>query len=269
MESNTDTYTKTFSIDLERANYHLKCRQRRRKRILIISVLWLVIFVYLFTPLSKVHLKVSGNVYYTKQELMNLSYINSSDYWWLVDEDKAKKVLESYKYIDNVEIKKSFFGMSLIIDEVYPVGIKNNKYVMNNRNIIEKETYDLNHKVGALVSLDDISDGELDYLIDEYSSIKLGVRNHFNKIEILKVEISDGQFYRYAKIYGEDERIGNFVIKVDLVYLNTKFNSNKYDKIIGEISKNNVKYEKSEPAMIAYHFPNEEDFSLVENFEEE
>ena len=104
---NTETYTKTFSIDLERANYHYKYKKRKKKRILIVLVIWAIVFVYLFTPLSKVNLKVEGNVYYSKQDLMSMTYVNKNDYWWLVDTKKAKKVIESYEFIDSVNFSKS------------------------------------------------------------------------------------------------------------------------------------------------------------------
>jgi len=265
MGYNTDTYTKTFSIDLERANYHLKCKKRRRKRILIVAIVWAIVFVYFFTPISKVNLKVSGNVYYKKNDLMKMAYIDKNEYWWLLDTKSAKKVLDSYDYIYGVEFKRSFLGVTLKINEVYPVGVKNDKYVMSDKRIIEKDKYDSNDKVGEITNLNSINEEDLDYLVSKYSAVKLSVREHFGELEIVK----DSNSYSYVKLHGYDDRMGYFIIKVDLVYLNTKFNGNKYDKIIEEISKNNVKYEKEEPALVAYHYLNEEQFQLVEIFEEE
>ena len=268
MGSNTETYTKTFSIDIERANYHLKCKKRRRKRLFIVLFVWLLIFVYLFTFASKVNLKVTGNVYYSKEELMKISYISKNDFWWLVDTKKAKKVLNSYEYIDEVEFSKSILGVKLKIKEVYPVGIKNDKYVMSNKQIIEKNAYDKNEIVGDIADFNSIENADLDNLIEKYKGIDLKVRKHFNKLEIVKSEIEENEFYSYVKLHGYDDRIGMFIIKVDLVYLNTKFNGNKYNKIIEEISENNVKYNER-PALIAYHEMDEEEFELVESFKEE
>lgn len=265
MGSNTETYTKTFSIDIERTNYHLKCKKRRRKRIYIVLVVWAIIFTYMFTPLSKVNLKVSGNVYYTEEELMKLSYISEKQYWWLLDTKSAKKVLDSYEFIDSVKFRKSFFGVKLELNEIYPIGVRNGLYVMNNNEIISKEDYDLNEKINDLTNLDNINDDHLDIFVKKYSDIKLKIRNDFYDIDI----VEDSNSYKYVKIYGINDKIGYFVIKVDLVYLNTKFNGNKYNKIIDNISKNNVKYEKGKPALIAYHYPSEEQFELVEIFEEE
>ena len=265
MGSNTETYTKTFSIDIERTNYHLKCKKRRRKRIYIVIVVWAIIFTYMFTPLSKVNLKVSGNVYYTKDELMKMSYISKNEFWWLLDTKKAKKVLDSYEFIDNVKFSKSLLGVKLEINEIYPVGIKNDLYVMNNNELANIEDYDLSEKVTNLATFDNIGDEHLDMFVNKYSDIKLKIRNDFYDIEI----VEDSNSYKYVKIYGNNDKIGHFVIKVDLVYLNTKFNGNKYNKIIDNVSKNNVKYEKGKPALIAYHYPSEEQFELVEIFEEE
>ena len=269
MENNTNSYTKTFSIDVERANYHLKCRQRRIKRTILIVLMWVLILTYFFSPLSKVNLKANGNVYYSEEDLMSMTYIKKSDYWWLINSKKAKKVLESYEYIDSAKISKSFTGLKIEINEIYPLGIKNEKYVMNNKQIISKESYDLNDKVTTLTNFNNIKEEDMDNFIDRYSKIHIEVRNHFNDIEIIDSKLSDSNIYKYVKIYGSDERIGNFIIKVDLVYLNTKFNGNKYDKIIEEVSKNNVKYIESNPALIAYHYIDEEEFHLVEIFEEE
>ena len=265
MGSNTETYTKTFSIDIERTNYHLKCKKRRRKRIYIVIVVWAIIFAYMFTPLSKVNLKVSGNVYYTKNELMKMSYISDSELWWLLDTKKAKKVLDSYEFIENVKFRKSLFGVKLEINEIYPVGIKNDFYVMNNNEMVGLGDYDLNEKVVDLTSFNNIEDGQLDIFVNKYSNIKLDIRNDFYDIEI----VEDSNSYKYVKIYGNNDEIGYFIVKVDLVYLNTKFNGNKYNKIIDNASKNNVQYEKESPALIAYHYPSEEQFELVEIFEEE
>jgi hypothetical protein len=269
VDSNTDTYTKTFSIDIERTNYHLKCRQRKRKRIITVFILWIIIFVYFVTPLSKVNLKLSGNVYYTKQEVMNMAYISKNDFWWLVDTKKVKKVLESYEHINSVNVSKSFLGIEVKIDEVYPIATKDNKYVMSDKQIIEKSEYQLDSKVDILTSFDCIEEENISRIVNEYKDVSLAVRNHFNKIEIVQSEIGNNEFYDYVKLYGKDERIGYFIIKVDLIYLSTKFNHNKYSKIILEVSKNNVKYDEGNPALIAYHYLNEEQFQLVENFEEE
>ena len=130
MEHHTETYTKTFSIDVERANYHHKCKVRRRKRILVVALVWVLVFVYIFSPFSKVNLKVTGNVYYTRKELMEMTYMDKNDYWWLFNIKNARRALESYSYIDRAVFSKSFFGIELKIDEVYPVAIKDNKYII-------------------------------------------------------------------------------------------------------------------------------------------
>lgn len=265
MESNTETYTRTFSIDVERANYHLKCKKRKRKRILIVIIVWLIIFAYMFTPVSKINFKVEGNVYYTKDDLMDIAYINKNEYWWLFNSKKAKKVIDSYPFIEKIEFTKSFLGVKAKINEVYPVAIKDNKYVMSNNDIIEKESYDLNYKVNELICFDNVNDEDLQNLVNKYKDISLNIRNNFYNLEIIK----DSNEYRYVKLFGNDAQIGYYIIKLDLVYLNTKFNENKYNKIIESISKNNVKYEKEQPAFIAYHYLNEEEFKLVDNFEEE
>lgn len=265
MDSNTETYTKTFSIDLERAKYHLTCKRRRRKRLLIVVGIWLLILLYFLLPISKVNLKVEGNVYYTKEDLMSMTRIEETDYWWLVNTKDAQKVLNSYDYIDGARFKKSFFGVKLKINEVYPIAIKDDKYVMSNKQIVEKTAYDFSDRVGDLLAFDNVDANDLDYLVSKYVHINLNIRKDFKDISIIR----DSNSYRYVKLFGYNERIGYFVIKTDLVYLSTKFNGNKYNQIMEEVSKNNVKYEKENPALIAYHYLDEEEFRLVENFEEE
>lgn len=265
MGSNTETYTKTFSIDLERANYHLKCRKRRKKRIIVIVVIWALFFAYLFSPLSKINLRVEGNVYYTKEELMTMANLKKNNHWWLVDAKKADKVLESYAFIDSVSITKSILGVKININEIYPIAIKDDKLVMNNKTYIERSEYELNEKITTLVSFDGVEDSDIDYLINKYRDVRLDVRNHFTKVEVVRYS-SD---YAYVNLYGYDSNIGYFVIQTDLVFLNTKFNENKYNEIIEEISKNNVKYEEDEPALIAYNYLDEKEFHLVVSFGEE
>lgn len=265
MDSNTTTYTKTFSIDLERANYHLKMKKRKQKRMMIVLALWALVIIYFVTPLSKVNLKVNGNVYYSKEELVKMGYINENMLWWLFDKDDAIKVLESYEYINKVEIKKSLLGTKMYLTEIYPVGYINDSYVLNNGSIIVKDSYPNNSKIQNITSFNNIDNNDLIYLSSKYSKVNFIVRNRIKDVEI----INDSNNYKYIKLIGYDERIGNFIIKVDLVYLDTKFKENKYDKIIEEISKNNVKYNEDKPVLVAYHYLNEEEFHVVENFEEE
>ena len=265
MESTTTAYTKTFSIDLERANYHLKLKKRKRKRILVVLTIWILIFIYFITPLSKVNLKISGNVYYSDYELVKKGYINENNLWWLFNDDNAKKVLESYEYINNVEIKKSFFGTKMIVDEIYPVLKIEDKYVFNNGLVRDIEDYPNNDKISFITSFENVNDEDLNYLSAKYSRVDLKVRNKINRLEI----VNDSNNYKFAKLFGYEEKIGFFVIKVDLVYLDAKFKENKYSKIIDEVSKNNVKYSEDIPCFVAYHLENEETFQIVEGFVEE
>lgn len=263
-ENNTNT--KTYSIDTERANYHSKLRKRKLKRIFIVIIIWMLVFVYAFTPISKVNLKVEGNVYYTKEEIMNIAYINKNDYWWLVDTKKAKKVLESFDNIEYVNFKKSPLGITVKLHEVYPLAIKNDKYVMNNNDIINIDEYSFNSKVGNLISFDKIGSEDLEYLVKKYKNISLTIRSHFSDIEIIS---NKDNSYKFVKIHGYDDKIGYFIMKLDLVFLNTKLTTNKYNKIIGEISKNNVEYKEDKPVLIAYHQLDEEAFEIVDVFKEE
>lgn len=265
MESNTTAYTKTFSIDIQRANYHRKCRERKIKRLIIVLAIWLVIFVYMITPLSRVNLSIKGNVYYGKEELVDMGYINENRLWWLLDEDKVIKVLESYDYINNVEIKKSLFGTKMVIEEMYPVGVKNGQYVMNDGTLINKENYVHNSKIVNLASFENVGDINLGDVALKYSKVNIDIRDDFYDVELV---ITSNE-YKYVKLYGYKENIGYFVIKTDLVYLDTKFKENKYSKIIEEVEENNVKYSKENPCFVAYHYVDEEEFHIVSDFEEE
>jgi len=265
MDNSTTTYTKTFSIDLERTNYHLKMKKRKMKRIMLVVILWVLLFIYFITPLSKVNLKVSGNVYYTKEELIKMGYINNKNLWWLFNENNAIKTLESYEYIEDVKIKKSFFGTKMYIKETYPIAKVGDKYLLNTGNLVKIDAYPNKDKIIDITSFDLIEMSDYSYLANKYSRVDLYVRNRIDKVEIIK----DSNDYKYIKLYGEDEKIGFFVIKVDLVYLDTKFKENKYNKIIEEISKNNVKYSENKPVFVAYHEYDEESFHVVDSFEEE
>jgi len=265
MDSNTTTYTKTFSIDLERTNYHRKQKLRRRKRLIVVLIIWLIIFIYMITPLSRVNLSITGNVYYSKSELIDMGYINEKRLWWLLDEDKVIKTLESYEYIENVEVTKSLFGTKMTIKEIYPVGVKAGSYVMSNNSLVKKDDYPNNNKIENITSFDSVIEEDMANLIKKYSKISLNVRNDLYDIEVVKGS-SD---YSYVKLYGYREDVGYFLIKADLVYLDNKFKENKYEKIIGEINKNNVKYSEDSPCLVAYHYMDENEFHLVNDFEEE
>lgn len=260
-----NTYTKTFSINTERINYHHKCRQRKIKRLIVVLLVWLIILIYFVTPFSKINIKINGNVYYSKEEIMNMAYINKNGYWWLLDKEKAIKVLESYEYINNVEITKSPFGTKVEIDEIYPIGIKNNKYILDNGNFIDVNEYPNNSKITSITSFNNINDEDVKEVVNKYSKVPLEIRKYFYNVDI----VGDSNDYKYVKLYGYDENIGYFIIKVDLVYLDNKFKENKYALIVEQISKNNVKYSEDKPCLVAYHYPDEREFHLVEVFEEE
>lgn len=265
MENHTETYTKTYSIDLERANYHLKLKDRKKKRILIVAIVWVLIFVYMITPLSRVNLKVNGNVYYSKQDLIDLSYLNENTLWWLLNEDNIIESLEAHDYIENVSIKKSVFGTKMTIKEIYPVGENNDTYIMNNSLIINKNDYSLNYKINNITDFSKIASSDIEEVSSKYSYVNLNVRNNINEIEVVK----NSRDYKFIKLYGYDENVGYFIIKTDLVYLDSKFDNNKYTEIIEEMKKNNVKYSKDNPCLVAYHELDEEAFSIVDSFQEE
>lgn len=263
MDSNTTSYTKTFSIDLKRANYHRLQKQKKTKRFIIVCLFWILIILYMFLPFSKVNLKVNGNVYYSKEDLVKLGHVNESYLRWLYDENKTIKVLESYDYIEKVTVSKGLLYTKMEVKEIYPIAIKGDKYLLNNGNVVEKKDYPLNDKIEHIASYD-IDEEDLKDFSYKYSRVKLDIRNKIYKVEMIK----NSNGYRFVKLYFNDDNT-YFVIKTDLIYLDTKFNSNKYDKIMEEVSKNNVKYNSDNPIYIAYHLPNEEEFKIVEGFEGE
>lgn len=263
MDSNTTTYTKTFSIDLERTNYHLKMKKRKIKRIIIVIFIWIILIAYFICPLSKINLKVSGNVYFTKNELMNLAYINKNEFWWLFNKNNAIKVLEANDYIENVEIHKSPFGVKMKISEIYPIGKIENSFVFSDGSINDKFDYPFNEKIINITDFSSINSNKINDVSYKYKQVPKYIRDN---IESIKVETTSFD-YNFILLDGYDEKIGYFTIKTDLVYLDTKFNGNKYSKIIEEISKNNIKYSNENRALIAYLYPEEEKFDLVDSFE--
>ena len=265
MENENLSYTKSFSIDLERKRYHDECKRRRKKRIIRVLILWAIIIIYFLSAFSKVNLKVKGNVYYTKDELVKIGYIDEDNLWWLFNSNDAKKVLETYEYIDSVTFNKSFLGVTLTINEIFPVGIKNNKYLMNNKTLVEKEAYVFSSKINSLTNFDKVENDYIDRVVNKYSGINLNIRNQFTSIEV----VEDSNEYAYVKLFGYDSEVGYFVIKVDLVYLNIKFNGTKYQDIINMIKKENKNYTKDDPALVAYHYINENEYHVVSSFEEE
>lgn len=265
MDSNTTTYTKTFSIDLERTNYHLKMKKRKIKRIITVAIIWLILIVYFITPFSKINLKVSGNVYYSKQELMDLAYINKNEFWWLFNKNNAIKVLEANEYIENVEIRKSPFGVRMKIEEIYPLGEIGDKFVFSNGNVNYKNNYPLAEKINKLTDFSLVNSNKFNNVSYKYKQVPKYVRDNIESIEIETTSFD----FDYVLLNGYDEKIGYFTIKTDLVYLDTKFNANKYTKIMEEVSQNKLKYTKENRALIAYLYPEEEKFGLVDSFKED
>ena len=113
------------------SDFELKIRQiqRKKKRNLIIKIVsaclvFGLIITYFFLPISKVsNSSISGNIYYTNEEVLKIAGLKEKDSLYLISKDKITKSLKESPLIDDESVKVNIFpsGLKIEYEEVVPV----------------------------------------------------------------------------------------------------------------------------------------------------
>ena len=106
-----------------KADYDLRMR-RRKRRIFAVVLIWTILIGYLVSPYSKARFStISGHLeILTDAELYELSGINPNQFWWEISSLNAATNLSNYRYISSATIHQGFFGLTLHVNEIVPVG---------------------------------------------------------------------------------------------------------------------------------------------------
>lgn len=251
-----DDNTMTFSFEKERYEYHSKKRRRKIIRLLIALVIWAVLIIYLLTPFSKYKMMhVKGNVYIKEDEIIEMANIKNT-WWWLVDSSELKLALEKHENIDNVSISKGFNGLNISIFERYPIAIKEDKYVLNTLELINKEDYKID--IGDVIEVNELDSQYLNLFANQYIHVDLDIRNTFykaimedNKTIVLKGKFSESSY---------------FEMKLDIDSLAIKLSSSNFikirEEILGKMSIDNVEYSKENPCIVRYNLTNVYEYEI-------
>ena len=103
--------------------------QKKKKTNLIIKIVsaclvFILITVYFFLPISKVsNSEISGNVYYTDEEVLKIAGLEKKNSLYLISKDKITQSLKDSPLIDDESVKVNIYPSGLKIDyeEVVPV----------------------------------------------------------------------------------------------------------------------------------------------------
>lgn len=118
-------------------------KKKRRTRLCIVIVILILSCLYLGSDLSKVKsIKVSGNHYYTKDEIMKKANLSYKTRYFLMPKFYMQRKLKRDDLIEKVNINKSLSGnIELKVKEVQAIGyfVENKKNYMLFSNGMEKE----------------------------------------------------------------------------------------------------------------------------------
>ena len=252
--------TMTISVEKEILEYHQHKKRRKIVKLVIALAVWLLIFVYLATPLS-MHLMmhVKGNVYLSEKEIIEMAGIKRT-WWWATDSKKVASKLESYENIDNVSISMDINGLNISIVEKYPLAIRNGKYVMNiDSSLKEKDEYPYKDRIKNLIDISEISDDYVSTFISQFIYLKLENRELFTSAKM------DGE--KIIVMSGKINEECYFIIRLNLESLSIKLKDAKFDKIkneiLGNVKSGSVKYDVDNPCIVEYDYPNIYEYRFV------
>ncbi len=264
---NTINYTKTFSIDLKRKKYHDNIKKNRIIRLCLVLIVWALIAVFLLTPLSKVKsINAEGNVYIEDEYILNNVNIDKNIPFFLLDYKKIKTDLEDDEFISKVSISNKFNVLTIKINEIYPVAEIESEYLLSNGSLIKKNDYPYNDLVNHVPSLNsDLSTNLRVELGSKLSMINIEILNKMEDINLFSKGI-EGKIYYLCDIEFYDEKVGYFILRMDLPYLNNKLEKNNYDFITNEIENQGIISSKENPLKIRYDLISINEFIIVDSF---
>lgn len=270
MQSQTNSYTKSFSIDQERENYHNKMKKRKLSRLSVVVFIWILVITYFILPFSKIgDYQINGNVFIDEEEIRTILHIDSKMLIFLFDKSNGEELLNANSYIKTVNIKKKFFKMIIEIEEIYPVAQFDDKLLLNNKILMNKDDYLYQEKLNSIPFLNgDIDDTSQPVLYSNLAKVDTDVLLKMKNIQVIKKGVEESNYY-ICDIEFFDEKIGYMMIRVDLSKLDFKFRLKYYNFIINHIEKEKedaIMYPENDPVYVRYDLPNNIDYIIVESF---
>ena len=265
MHSNTISITKSFSIDEKRKKYTKKIKKNRFIKFLIVSFLWTVILIFLFSPFSKVkYYNIQGNIYLSEEEIIDIANIDNNILFFLLDENKIENVLQNELYINNSKIILDFQHANIEIKEIYPVATIGENYLLSNGNIIEQSYYMYKERINSRPII--ATPIDYDKRVELSSLLSVVDNSLIDKMKEIKIIEKTG--YTLCDIQFIDPLVGYLNIRLDFSLIDQKLDNQEYNYIVEEIAKEDIIYTEDLQAYVRYDLINIHDFVIVEQFEE-
>lgn len=184
-------------------------------RIIIVGILFLILSLYLLTPLSWVgNYSLKGNLNLSKENVLEICHLNKNDSLYLLDEKKAEELLENHPLIKSCEIKNSIFGLKIEIEELTPVlktfdgdyyfndaSLKTDSFLQNES--IPLEIKEIGNSLAVLTECDSLF---LITAVKKYSNIYFNISPKYRQ-EIKYFRVIDSNkysfFYNFDGYYQE------------------------------------------------------------------
>ena len=97
-------------------------KKRLISKISFVGIIFALLFIYLFTPLSHVNkYKLSGNLNLTDDDILEICHIDRETSLFLINENKCLELLENHPLIKSAKINNNVFGFKVEIEEITPV----------------------------------------------------------------------------------------------------------------------------------------------------
>ncbi|MCI9524963.1 MAG: FtsQ-type POTRA domain-containing protein [Erysipelotrichaceae bacterium] len=172
--------------DVEQKFIELQDRKKRRKirwnriKLLVICGGFLIVLFYFLSDISKVKsLKVSGNTYYSEQEILNMADLSYETRYVLMPQFLIVWNLEKQELIESVEVHKNWYGAIRIdVEEKKILGSMQDKdgktYVIVPGTPIKKIEVDDKHKaqLAHFPFIGDFDEENLQKLVDAFNMNK-------------------------------------------------------------------------------------------------
>jgi len=137
-------------FQIKRKNHLLSLTRKKVMRIIAIFLIWALVIVYMCLPISRMKgLNITGNVFLSDSDVIEIAHINSNTFRWDFDENEAKDLLNNYEFgnyslISKSSINNKIYKVSISINEVFPLGVLNNEVILSSGEKISLEDYENN-----------------------------------------------------------------------------------------------------------------------------
>lgn len=221
-------------------------------RLLTIIVLWSILIAYFLLPFSKVEsIKIKGNVFLSKNQVLEMANINGKQFKIDVNNKKVEKKLNSYYCIEKTTSKISLFSSSLTIKEIYPIGKNENRILWSNGSFtVEKLDEKIYGKIPLIEATINAS------FVEDFSLLnaKWGEIVKNNKMTLIAEKdypLTDKNTYSFSFLENILDKDITITIVVDKNSIAKKLNLETYEQIVLEI-KENPSYMENEKVLIGY-----------------